>query len=142
MKRNPDSSSGFSAPDGHHITELLGLVSTNTSRYSVAYVVSPAHTLGTARQNQFDEIVIVERGHGTIVQDHGREAVGPRDVVLLTAGTRYQVETADEPLHFWAVCVPAFRPEWSQAGEARRDWRDYQTRRGADRLRPHSSDDT
>lgn len=138
MRRNPSQCTSFEAQDGHRITEVLGLATTNTSRYSVAYIVAPEHTRGEARQNQFDEIVIVEDGHATIVQDHARQTVGPRDVVLLPAGTRYWIETEDEQLRFWAVCVPAFRPEWSQVGETRRDWRSYQTPRGADRLRPRS----
>ncbi|HBY94721.1 MAG TPA: hypothetical protein DEP84_12305 [Chloroflexi bacterium] len=139
MKRNPAESRSFEAHDGHRITEVLGMATTNTSRYSVAYIVAPPQSRGEARQNQFDEILIVEEGHATVVQDHVRQIVGPRDVMLLPAGTGYWLETGDETLRFWAICVPAFRPEWSQIGETpRRDWRDYQTPRGADRLRPQS----
>lgn len=136
MKRNPAQCSSLEAQDGHCITEVVGFTATNTSRYSVAHIVAPAHSRSDARRNRFDEILIVEEGHATLVQDHTREPVGPRDVVLLPGGTSYWLETGDEALSFWAVCVPAFRPEWSQTGEPRRDWRSYQTPRGADRLRP------
>lgn len=137
MKRNPAEQTGVERPDGHRVVEVLGLTATNTSRYSVAFHEAPARSRSVARQNQFDEIVIVEGGEGDLVQDHTRESIRARDVILLTAGTRYWFESGDEGLRFWTVCVPAFRPEWSQVGETRRDWRDFQTPRGADRLRPN-----
>jgi mannose-6-phosphate isomerase-like protein (cupin superfamily) len=137
MKFSVNEAQGFTAVDGHQITELIGLKSTNTSRYSVARIVAPAGSRATPRQNQFDEIVIVESGQGVIQQDFTSDAVGPQDVVLLPAGSRYWLEAAPEAdVVFWAICVPAYRPELSREGQNKYDWRDYQTPRGADRLRP------
>lgn len=133
----------ITGPDGHGISELIGLSATNTSRYSVAHMVAPAGSRGTTRRNRFDEILIVKSGTGSIIGDYGGEAIGPDDVVLLPAGTTYAIEAnSDSDLTVWAICVPAFRPEWSETGSAKsRDWRDYQVPRGTERLRPSESAD-
>lgn len=142
MKFTLQESEAVVGPDGHTAAEMIGLATTNTSRYSVAHIVAPAGSRGTTRRNRFDEIIIVESGQGQLIREYGGEALEPRDVVMLPAGTTYAIEVnADEDLTFWAVCVPAFRPEWSDTGVKSRDWRDYQVPRGTERLRPSSSDE-
>ncbi|MCB0076749.1 MAG: AraC family ligand binding domain-containing protein [Anaerolineales bacterium] len=140
MKITLADRSAFTADDGHRVREMVGLPTMNVEKYSVAHVVAPAGSTGTTRVNQFDEILLVIAGRGTATLDHAEYELGPNDLLLLPAGTRYTVSAdAAAPLEMWALCVPAFRPEWSQQGSARRDWRDYQTPRGADRLRPSNS---
>ncbi len=137
MKSNPADRQPMTTPDGHRISEVVGLESLNVSKYSVAQVVAPAGSRGITRQNQFDEILIVSRGRGVARRDYATDELGPNDVLLLPAGTSYAIDVEEgEDLEMWALCVPAFRPEWSNAGPAKRDWRDYQVPRGADRLRP------
>lgn len=123
-------------PDDHTIAELVGVRATDTSRYSVSHVVAPAGSRGALRRNQFDTIIIVESGTGTVVRSYDRDTIEARDVVLLPAGTDYTIEAdEDEALVFWSICVPAFRAEWSEAGRSSRDWRAYQVPRGSERLR-------
>jgi mannose-6-phosphate isomerase-like protein (cupin superfamily) len=142
MKISPEDRNPSTAPDGHIKKEMLGLGTLNITKYSVAHIVAPAGSRGMTRQNQFDEIIIVISGRGTAHRDYVTDELGPEDVLLLPAGTRYSIEAdLGEDLVFWAVCVPAYRPEWSNAGEARRDWRDYQVPRGSDRLRPRRDDE-
>ena len=122
--------------DGHTLRELVGIPSMNVNKYSVAHIVAPAGSSGTTRQNQFDEILLGIAGRGAVQLDHATHDLGPKELLLLPAGTRYTlVASGDGPWELWAICVPAFRPEWSQEGGGRRDWRDYQVPRGADRLR-------
>jgi mannose-6-phosphate isomerase-like protein (cupin superfamily) len=136
MKLRPADRSPITGPDGHVVREIAGLTSLNLSKYSVAHIVAPARSRGVPRENQFDEIVIGISGRGLARRDHVTDELGPTDVLLLPAGTRYSIDASDEEdFEFWAVCVPAFRPEWSSVGTTKRDWRDYQTPRGADRLR-------
>lgn len=124
------------ADDGHVIRELVGLLSMNVTKYSVAHIVAPAGSVGQTRQNQFDEIMIVIRGEGMAKLDHVTESLHPQDLLLLPSGTRYTIEAgAEADLEMWAICVPAYRPEWSQTGSAKRNWRDYQVPRGSERLR-------
>lgn len=142
MKFTLQKSEDVVASDGHVIAELIGLSATNTSRYSVAHVVAPAGTRSATRRNRFDEIIIVESGTGTLVRDYESDALEPQNVALLPAGTNYSIEAdGDEALSFWAICVPAFREEWSETGARTRDWRDYQVPRGTERLRPHNTDE-
>lgn len=136
MKSNPTDRRPATGPEGHLIRELIGLASMNVSKYSVAHIVAPAGSRGVMRENQFDEIMIIIAGQGTLRRAYDSESVGPKDVLLLPAGTRYALDAdQEEDVEFWALCVPAFRPEWSSTGSAKRNWRDYQTPRGADRLR-------
>ncbi len=131
-----DRSPMSEGPDGHVVRELLGMSSMNVSKYSVAHIVAQAGSHGVSRQNQFDEILIVIKGRGTVQQDYVTHELEPTDVLLLPSGTRYSIDAgADEDFEMWAICVPAFRPEWSNTGSAKRDWREYQVPRGADRLR-------
>lgn len=143
MKFSLQEAEHTTAPDGHGIAELVGLSATNSSRYSVAHVVAPAGSRGATRRNRFDEIIIVKSGTGSVIGDYGADAVAPDDIVLLPAGTNYAIEAdTDGDLSFWAICVPAFRPEWSETSGAKsRDWRDYQVPRGTERLRPDTSTD-
>ncbi len=142
MKITLEDRSPSTAPDGHQIAEMLGLGSMNIAKFSVAHIVAPAGSHGATRENQFDEIILVIAGLGVARQDYVTHDLAPKDVLLLPTGTRYAIDpTGDEALEFWAVCVPAFRPEWSNANAAKRDWRDYQTPRGAERLRPGMGDD-
>jgi len=136
MRYGVDFSQSVTGPDGHQVTEVLGQRSTGTERYSVAHVVVPASSKGTTRRNRFDEILLVIQGNG-VVEEGGQEvSVGVGDVVHLPARTAYATHNPnDEPLVFWAVCVPAFRPEWSNTVTAGQDWRSREMPRGADRLR-------
>ena len=137
MKLNPSNRTPSTTPDGHLIRELIGIGSMNVSKYSVAHIVAPAGSVGVTRQNQFDEIIIVIKGRGIAQRAYAKDDIGPNDVLLLPAGIRYSIEAGpDEELEFWALCVPAFRPEWSKTGEVSQDWRDYQVARGNARLRP------
>ncbi|GEM_PF-5040944 len=123
--------------DGHTVVELIGRQATNTPHYSVAHITVPAGTRSQARRNRFDEVLIVEMGHGLLTARETAYTLEPRAVVWLPAGTQYTVEanqTGD--LALWAICVPAFRPEWSSTGEAAVDWRAYRVPKGIDRLRP------
>jgi mannose-6-phosphate isomerase-like protein (cupin superfamily) len=122
--------------EGHQLRELVGLATMNITKYSVAHIVAEASSKGSSRQNQFDEILIGISGRGTVQLEYVKHTIGPKELVLLPAGTRYSID-ADSAgdLELWAICVPAFRPEWSNTGTAKRDWRDYQVPRGADRLR-------
>nr|WP_290665532.1 hypothetical protein [Ardenticatena sp.] len=137
MKRSLHEQAPIENSDGHRVVELIGLASTNTSRYSVAHITAPAGTRGQPRTNRFDELLIVKAGHGSIEMAFTRYDVAPDDVVLIPAGTRYAIHTAEESdLVVWAVCIPAYRPEWSQVGEPKMNWRNYQVPRGVNRLRP------
>ena len=137
MKLNPSNRTPSKAPDGHLIRELIGIGSMNVSKYSVAHIVAPAGSVGITRQNQFDEVMIVVKGKGVAERGYVRDELVANDVLLLPAGTRYTIEVGpDEDLEFWALCVPAFRPEWSKTGSVSRDWRDHQVPRGNARLRP------
>lgn len=143
MKFNPSDRSATTAPDGHLIRELLGMATMNITKYSVAHIVAPAGSRGMTRENQFDEILIVIQGRGSARRDYSTDELGPNDVLLLPAGTRYAIDAEpEEELHMWAICVPAFRPEWSNSGSVKRDWRDYQVPRGAARLRPNRDDES
>jgi mannose-6-phosphate isomerase-like protein (cupin superfamily) len=136
-KFNPQDRSPTSSEPGHVVRELIGLESMNVARYSVAHIVAEAGSHGITRQNQFDEILIVASGRGVARREYTSDELGPRDVLLLPAGTRYSIDAHEgEDLEMWAVCVPAYRPEWSNSGATKRDWRDYQVPRGAERLRP------
>lgn len=141
MKLNPTERSPIEAPDGHLIREVLGLATMNITKYSVAHIVAPARSQGITRQNQFDEILIVVKGRGVARGDYSSDELGPNDVLLLPAGTRYALDVGEEEMELWAICVPAFRPEWSNAGTVKRDWRDYEVPRGAARLRPDLRDE-
>ncbi len=142
MKISSGDRSAFTAPDGHIIKEFLGLASMNISKYSVAHITAPAGSRGAPRQNQFDEIMIVVKGKGVARRDYVSDELAPQDVLLIPSGTRYSIDAHDdEDLELWAICVPAFRPEWSNNGPAKRDWRDYQVPRGAARLRPDLKND-
>lgn len=137
MKRSLHEQEPITNSDGHHIVELIGLASTNTSRYSVAHITAPAGTRGQPRTNRFDELLIIKAGRGVIEMAFNQYDIAPDDVVLIPAGTRYAIHAAPESdLVVWAVCIPAYRPEWSQVGEAKMNWRDYQVPRGVNRLRP------
>ncbi len=136
MKLNPKDRSAITGADGHVVREIAGLPTMNLAKYSVAHVVAPAGSQGETRTNQFDEVVIVIKGHGAARRDYVRDELAPEDVLLLPAGTRYAIDAApDSDLEFWAICVPAFRPEWANVGSRKMDWRDYQVPKGADRLR-------
>ncbi|MDQ4076946.1 MAG: hypothetical protein M3220_11955 [Chloroflexota bacterium] len=136
MKITLDDRKATATPEGHLVREMLGLETMNVSKYSVAHIVAEAGSRDITRENQFDEILLVIKGHGTVRQDYVDEEIGPKDVVLLPAGTRYAIEAQEEEdLELWAICVPAYRAEWSNAGSAKRDWREYQVPRGAERLR-------
>jgi mannose-6-phosphate isomerase-like protein (cupin superfamily) len=136
MKLNPSDRTPVTGPDGHSVREVVGLNTMNLAKYSVAHVVVPAGSQGETRVNQFDEVMIVIKGRGTARRDHARDELGPEDVLLLPNGTRYAIDAApDSDLELWAICVPAFRPEWTNVGTRKMDWRDYQTPRGSDRLR-------
>lgn len=136
MKLNPSNRTPSTTPDGHLIRELIGLGSMNVSKYSIAHIIAPAGSVGITRQNQFDEVMIVVKGTGVAERGYINDDLAPNDVLLLPAGTRYSIKVGpDEDLEFWALCVPAFRPEWSKTGEVSRDWRDHQVPRGNARLR-------
>lgn len=124
-------------PDGHTVVELIGRMATGTAQYSVAHVTVPAGARGAPRRNRFDEVLIVESGTGVLTANDTAYSLEPQAVIWLPAGTRYAVEANEkEDLTAWAICVPAFRPEWSTTGNAPLDWRAYQVPRGIDRLRP------
>ncbi len=142
MKITLADRSAITGPEGHTVREVVGLTTMNLAKYSVAHIVAPAGAPGTPRQNQFDEIVIGIRGSGLVRREYVTDQVGPQDLVLLTSGTQYTIEASGtEDFEFWAICVPAFRPEWSNVGTTKRDWRDYQTPRGIDRLRFGAQDE-
>ncbi|MDQ7028537.1 MAG: hypothetical protein Q9O62_01515 [Ardenticatenia bacterium] len=124
--------------DGHIVVELIGLQATNTPHYSVAHITVPAGTRSVVRRNRFDEVLIVESGRGLVTAQEEEYTVEPRAVVWLPAGTQYTVEAHQaEDLTVWAICVPAFRPEWSTTGKATVDWRAYRVPQGIERLRSH-----
>ena len=136
MKISPSNRTPSKAPDGHLVRELIGLSSMNVSKYSIAHIVAPAGSVGITRQNQFDEVMIVIKGKGVAEREYVKDDLVPNDLLMLPAGTRYTIKAGpDEDLEFWALCVPAFRPEWSKTGEVSRDWRDHQVPRGNARLR-------
>ncbi len=136
MRYSVDFSRAITGPDGHQITEVLGLRTTDTERYSVAHVVVPASSKGTTRTNRFDEVLLIIQGNG-VIEEGGRQfPVSAGDVFHLPARMAYATHNPnDEPLAFWAICVPAFRPEWSVSSDASTDWRSREMPRGADRLR-------
>lgn len=137
MKVSLSDRQPFEGHDGHVIHELLGIPTANIAKYSVAHVAVPAGFRGGTRRNQFDEILIGIDGEGILRREYGSDEIGPTDVLLIPAGTSYAVDVpGDDPLTMWAICVPAFRPEWSEEGRTRGNWRDYETPRGIDRLRP------
>jgi len=145
MKLNPSNRTPLTTPDGHLIRELIGVSSMNVSKYSIAYIIAPAGSVGITRQNQFDEVMIVVKGTGVAERGYVKDDLAPNDVLMLPSGTRYTIKVGpDEDLEFWALCVPAFRPEWSKTGDVSRDWRDHQVPRGHVRLRSDltSSQDT
>ncbi|MGH2542204.1 MAG: hypothetical protein ACRDIB_05395 [Ardenticatenaceae bacterium] len=136
-KFNPQDRSPTDSQAGHTVRELIGLETMNVAKYSVAHIVAEAGSRGATRQNQFDEILIVISGRGVARRDYSSDELGPKDVLLLPAGTHYAIDAHEgEALEMWALCVPAYRPEWSNAGSTKRDWRDFQVPRGAERLRP------
>lgn len=137
MKITLADRNAFTAEDGHSVREMIGLPTMNVNKYSVAHIVAPAGSTGITRENQFDEVLIVISGRGSAKLDHAEYELGPKELLMLPAGSRYTVTAShDGPLEMWALCVPAFRPEMSQqGGSTRRNWRDYQVPRGADRLR-------
>jgi mannose-6-phosphate isomerase-like protein (cupin superfamily) len=136
MKIHPSDRTPLTGPDGHLIRELVGMTSMNVSKYSVAHIVVPAGSKGITRQNQFDELIIVIKGHGVARQDYVSDEIGPNDVVLLPTGTQYAIDAkGEEDLELWAICVPAYRQEWSTLGANKRNWRDYEVPRGSERLR-------
>ncbi len=142
MKISPLDRTPLTAPDGHLIRELVGLGSMNVSKYSLAHIVAPAGSVGVTRQNQFDEIMIVIKGKAIAEREYIKDDLGPNDVLMLPAGTRYTIKVGpDQDLEFWALCVPAFRAEWSKTGEVSRDWRDHQVPRGKARLRSDLTSD-
>lgn len=135
MKIRADDRTPITGPDGHQIREILGFATLNIEKYSLAHVIVPAGSEGQQRTNSFDEFIIVIEGQGSARLDFVTHDLAAGDVLLLPAGTRYAFDASTEgDLKLWAVCVPAFRPEQSNMG-ARRDWREYQVPRGADRLR-------
>lgn len=135
MKLRAEDRTPVTGPDGHSVRELMGHATLNIEKFSLAQVVVPAGSEGSQRTNSFDEVIIVIEGQGVARLDFVSYDLAPEDVVYLPAGTRYAFDAAPEgDLRLWALCVPAFRPEQSQVG-SRRDWREYQVPRGADRLR-------
>lgn len=125
--------------DGHMIRELLGIPSANIAKYSVAHVSAPAGSRGITRRNQFDEMIIGIAGSGVVRREYISEEIGPNDLLLIPAGTSYAIDvTGDDSFTMWAICVPAFRREWSADGQSRGSWQDYETPKGIDRLRPSS----
>lgn len=55
--------------------------------------------------DEFDQIFIVESGEGTIYLGGEPFAVGPRDVIVIPAGTEYSGESGEGSLTYWGINV-------------------------------------
>lgn len=98
--------------DGKKIFEHFGMASANCGDFSLAHMIAPPGWSEPAQTPDFDEFVVVVRGHLTlevngskVIIDAGESIVAPRGVRV-----RY-LNTSDVDAEYIALCMPAFRPD-------------------------------
>ncbi len=95
--------------DGKLIEEHHGLVATANPDYSVARMVAPPGWSEPFQTPEFDEFTIVISGTKRFEIDGKVLDLGPNETILIKAGTRVRYSNPfDEPVHYWAICIPAF----------------------------------
>lgn len=95
--------------DGKLIEEHFGHASTQTSGFSVAHMVAPAHWSEPHQNPEFDEVTIMLRGRKLIEIDGEEVELKAGETILIKAGARVRYSNPyDEETEYWSVCVPAF----------------------------------
>jgi mannose-6-phosphate isomerase-like protein (cupin superfamily) len=107
-------SSPFVVPtqDNKLIEEHFGLVTTNTSAFSIAHMVAPPHWSEPYQNPEFDEITLMVKGRKHIEIDGEEVILQAGESILIKKGARIKYSNPfNEPNEYWSVCIPAFSIE-------------------------------
>lgn len=97
--------------DGKLIEEHHGLASTGQSAYSVARMMAPPGWSEPFQMPEFDEFTVVISGTKRFEVDGEVINLTAGQTILIKAGTRVRYSNPfEEPVHYWAICIPAFSP--------------------------------
>ena len=103
----------FPREDGKIIDEHFGVLNTKSDAFSLAHMTAPPAWREPAQIADFDEVVIVVQGTLAVEADNETLAIGVGETCLIEKGTRviYSNASHEHVCEYWALCMPAFRPE-------------------------------
>lgn len=111
MLYHPNPDRLLITPDGSHIMEMLGRVTTGENNYSVAHITMPAGPGQPRRQNGFHELMLVVDGTCEVALQNETLQLRAGDVLDLPPNTPYAERGGPDGCTLWAICWPAFNPE-------------------------------
>jgi len=94
------------------IREYIGLVNSQTSAVSIAYMESPPGWVEPGQTPEFDEYTVVLKGHLKVETDGSTLDVIAGQAVITHAGEWVRYSTpGNEGAEYLAICLPAFSPD-------------------------------
>jgi mannose-6-phosphate isomerase-like protein (cupin superfamily) len=95
--RLADALAGIPGPAGEHAVSVLRL-----GTLDIRLALAPARP-GPSTAHAQDEVYVVVRGRGVLVQDGAREPFASGTLLFVAAGTEHRFEDLSEDLVVWVV---------------------------------------
>tara|TARA_B100001123_G_scaffold155514_1_gene180148 strand:- start:576 stop:953 length:378 start_codon:yes stop_codon:yes gene_type:complete len=98
--------------DGKLIEEHVGRIANGDSKLSIAHMVAPPGWSEPHQNPEFDEYILMVRGHKQIEINGKTITLKSGESLLVRKGVRVQYSNPfEEEAEYWSVCIPAFSPE-------------------------------
>ncbi len=100
------------AERGKVILEHFGWLATAENSISIAFMTAPPGWYETGQLPDFDEYILIQSGKILIeFEDEEIELRAGQSIHVLKQNLVRYSNPFREPATYWAVCLPAFRPE-------------------------------
>ncbi len=91
------------------IKEYFGIPSTNTTSFSLAYMIAPPGWSEPFQCPDFDEITFVLKGQKMIEIENERIILNAGESILVFKKNRVRYSNPfDDPVEYISICIPAF----------------------------------